>query len=253
VETIDRRTLIRRAAGVTAAAWTAPLIIESLVSPAAALSTGVTFTSLGSFTDTTSGASTISAAGFSSSTAGHAVLVFVSTVQATSAPSIGVDAGGPIAAPNLVAGPLTYVTGATRSWTVAAYWAVGTGAGGGFTVDVAPGTSRDTILTLVQVDGENTSSPIGAAPTANGNPGSSNGVTFPAPRSGNGQVLFGSDRTGDTWTPPAGFVELADTAVSAILSVEASATGSAQSGLVAATPSSGSVRWAAVGVEINHV
>jgi hypothetical protein len=37
---IDRRTLIRRAAIVGAAAWTAPVIIGSLTSPASALVTG---------------------------------------------------------------------------------------------------------------------------------------------------------------------------------------------------------------------
>ena len=37
---IERRALLRRAAATGAAAWTAPVIIESLVSPAAALSCG---------------------------------------------------------------------------------------------------------------------------------------------------------------------------------------------------------------------
>jgi len=253
VETIDRRTLIRRAAVVTAAAWTAPVIVESLTSPAAAISSGVSFTSLSTFTDTTSGASTITAGGFANSSAGHTVLIFVATVQATTNPSIAVNAGGPIGVPNQIGGLVTYVLGATRYWSVATYWAFGTGAGGAFTVDVEPSSSRDLIVTLVQVDGENTAAPIAFSTAAAGNPAAAHGVTMPG-GSGNGQVLFTSDRAGDTWSAPAGYPAtppLANTSVGSELSVGAFATGTAQSGLVAAT-SSGSVRWAAVGVEINH-
>ena len=40
-EGVDRRTLIKGAAVAGAAAWTAPMIVDSLISPAAALSGGI--------------------------------------------------------------------------------------------------------------------------------------------------------------------------------------------------------------------
>jgi hypothetical protein len=40
---VDRRTLIKRVAATGAVAWTAPLIIDSLTSPAAALTCGGCF------------------------------------------------------------------------------------------------------------------------------------------------------------------------------------------------------------------
>src|SRR5689334_5894813 len=42
---LDRRTMIKRAAAVGAVAWTAPVMLDSLASPAAALTSCVTFSS----------------------------------------------------------------------------------------------------------------------------------------------------------------------------------------------------------------
>jgi hypothetical protein len=168
MEAIDRRTLMRRAGVVGAVAWSAPLILDSLTSPAAAMSgQTVTVASLGAFTDASSDAATISAGPFASSTVGHSVPVLVSTRQQTLTPTLSIGAGGPIASPVLLA-TVTYVVGATRTWTLWAYLATGTGAAGNF--DVMCNSSRNLAVSVLQVDGEDTGAPIATSVIANGNP-----------------------------------------------------------------------------------
>jgi hypothetical protein len=250
MEAIDRRTLMRRAGVVGAVAWSAPLILDSLASPAAAMSgQTVTVASLGAFTDASSDAATISAGPFASSTVGHSVLVLLSTRQQTLTPTLSIGAGGPIASPVLLA-TVTYVVGATRTWTLWAYLATGTGAAGNF--DVMCNSSRNLAVSVLQVDGEDTGAPIATSVIANGNPGAPNGVTFPAPDPLNAQVVLVGCRTGTTWTAPPGFTELDDVASGIELSMETSAATAPITGAATATPLAATARWGAIGIELTN-
>jgi hypothetical protein len=255
--------LIKRAAAAGAVAWTAPVIVESFASPAAAASgCTVTVTSLGTFTSTTDKATTYSAGPFNASTSGHTVLVLVNTHEAAASETLSVASGGPLSTTGTEIVHVTYDSkvdkgNQTDAWTLWAFRATASGSAGSFNISVPANTGKSIVVSVLQVGGENTAGPIASNPTGSGTSGNAS-VTFGAPASGNAQVvLVGNEydpkKGSVTWSPPSGFTELTDLNDTKEISMETSWTCSgASSGTKTATPTVTDKAWGAIGLEINH-
>ena len=89
---LDRRTLIKRAAAAGAVAWTAPMIIDSLSSPAAAATCGTQPRFVGVGAQTASATSPLAPALPTGGAAGDLFIV-IATIRGTDAASISTPAG----------------------------------------------------------------------------------------------------------------------------------------------------------------
>jgi hypothetical protein len=202
--TSDRRTFIRRAGIAGAVAWTAPMLLDSIMSPAAAASIGV-FSTGEVLTSTSIAAATqlpATAAFGSAVSSSQIVVVLVAAAWPNDASTArAVTITGPFASPTLIqtsassnAPWITQGSGSTGTGTkfsnhLYAYYGVGNG-----TTTAAPIGQKATT--------SDTASPY-ATPTFN-----IGGVT-----AGRAMVAFGglTDTAGSvSWTAPSGFTELAD-------------------------------------------
>jgi hypothetical protein len=191
---------------------------------------------------------------------GSVVLVLVTAHENVTGASATLSvSGGPTTGAFTQIGTKVAQSGAGDSSIVAAFWALGAGgaATGSFTVTGPAGKVIDTaVVQVVQVTGANTTTPIAATATPGAASNTSASVSFPAPSSGDAQILVVGVGKGTavTVSPPAGFTELQDTTASNggnTVNLEASVTSSPVTGPATATLSAADT-WATLGIELKH-
>jgi len=230
----DRRTFIRRAGIVGTVAWTAPVLLESVMSPAAAASVGA-FSTGQVLTSTSIAAATqlpATAAFTSAVSASQIVVVLVAAAWPNDASTARpVTLTGPFASATLIQTSgatnvpwITQGTGTTGTTTkfsqhLYAYYGVGNGTTTAVkaTFGTAPGRAA---LIAFTVSGATTAAPIGQKSTASDTASPYTTPTFniSGATAGRSMVAFGglTDTAGAvTWTPPSGFTELSDIAANA--------------------------------------
>jgi hypothetical protein len=262
---LTRRQMIRRAAAAGAVAWTAPAIIDSLASPAAAQTCGpaVSVASILSpaYATTDKGSTSFTTGTMTTaSTSGHTVLLLVVTNQLSASESLAAT-GGPVASWTEITHLDFSSTKTPELWTLWALRGSGNGTKAAVTITTVGATTTEVIASVLQVANENTSSPIASNPTHATVGGATASVTFAAPASTcNAQVLlvgniYAVDKTKSpsTWTPPPGFTELTDTntGTGGTISQETSWRAAAAAGTVTATPTNAGGDAGAIGIEIS--
>jgi hypothetical protein len=212
---LDRRTLIKRAGIAGAAAWTAPVILDSLASPAGATTScagTLILNPLGAtYVNTTANQSSYTISGLTA-TSGM-ILIIAATLQNPGPPAFSV-AGGVISGTSKLVSTSVVGTGAT-GYTVWAHSAAGSGATGDVTVTVAPSGGDEIILRMFEAV---CATSILSRATASGAPAAGGGdaaVTFPPPAvNAIGQVMVvGTSRVNDGSVGPwsDSFIEIQDT------------------------------------------
>ena len=247
---LSRRSMLKRAAAAGAVAWTAPVIIDSLASPAAAQSCPVTIVSLGAaFTNTTENQSSYTTSNFTS-TAGSRILVLATTQQNPNNPVFSVT-GGPVSGTSTPVTSVTMPSLAGNDYTLWVAQATGSGAGGNLTVNVAANSGDDIVLRLFEVTC--TDSIVAVGTNAN-SLDSSPDVTFPAPNAqARRQVaVFGVQPavTYSGWSDS--LVEFADNASGNTSLGAASLAPAASIGNVTVNISNGLSGYAAVALELRQ-
>lgn len=268
----DRRTFIRRAGLAGAVAWTAPVLLDSLMSPAAAASVA-TFSTGEVLTSTSIAAATqlpATAAFGSAVSTSQIVVVLVAaawpndsntarpltlTGPFTSATLIQTSASSN--APWINQGTGTTGTNTRFSHHLYAYYGVGNGTT--TAVKAAFGTAPGrTALVAFTVSGATTTAPIGQKSTTSDTSSPYVTPTFNigGATAGRAMVAFGglTDSAGSvTWTPPSGFAELADVGASAASLPNGNLDIAACFGPAQASTSAGAgvgVPWASIAFEI---
>jgi hypothetical protein len=203
---VDRRTLIKGAALAGAAAWTAPVIIDSFSSAAAALACSVnptiTFkTSLNGNTDT---AGTTWATPAFTATAGSKIVVFIAQSNQNSASAtVSSVTGNMISGASQLASVLDYDSHSTTRTHDFYVW-TGTGvaaASGALTVTFSATNDPSNVsLSVYQVVGSTS-----IASTSNNGTGATASLSYAAPPANNVELWGVAGANGDTtafnWTP----------------------------------------------------
>src|SRR5947209_2837120 len=193
---VDRRTLIKRAAAAGAVAWTAPIIVESFASPAAAASGVVTFTARDSFSNTADQTAYLSPNSFTAAN-GATVLILVADCDGDAATTISSITGTSISSATQIIA-VTY-TAAKPFFSLRAWRASGTGSSGAITVTFAAKV-KNIVASVIELAGNKTATPI-AQSSQNSGSGTVASVTLgAAPAAGNGGLLAVSNSSIDTWT-----------------------------------------------------
>jgi hypothetical protein len=247
---LSRRTMLKRAAAAGALAWTAPVIVDSLASPAAAQSCPVTIVSLGNaFTSAADNQSSYTTANFTS-TAGSRILVLATTQQNPNNPAFSVT-GGPVSGTSSAVTSVTITSLAGNDYTLWVAQATGSGTGGNLTVNVAANSGDDIVLRLFEVTCTDS---IVAVGTNTGSFDGSPDVTFPAPNAqARRQVaVFGVQPavTYSGWSDS--LVEFADNAAGTTSLGAASLAPAANIGNVTVNISNGVSGYAAVALELRQ-
>lgn len=270
---IDRRTFIRRASIAGAVAWTAPVLLDSLMSPAAAASVGKFSTGeVVSSTSSKAGTQPGATGGFTNAVSSSQVVIIL---IAASWPNDGSNAQavssitGPFSSTTLIQtmassnGPwLQQGSGSTGSNTayshhMYAYYAVGNNTTTAVKVAFTKAPNRATV-TAFTVSGATTSGPIGSKSTASdtSSPYATPTFNIGGATAGRAMVAFGalSDTgAGVSWTPPTGFTELADLSATDAAQSNGNIDMAAAFGPAAASTSAGAAvanPWATIAFEI---
>jgi len=199
---VDRRTLIKRAAAAGAVAWTAPLIVESFACPAAAASGVVTAVSLvGSAPspDATDNSTSTSITLGSATTSGKTELILVARhSKDKNNDAVSSITGTAISSPVAITSNNYKDNGYLFAWRA-------TGAGGtGLTVNFAKGNAKSTYIVVLELTGNDTTTPIVQSPTNTATGATSISATLASPGAGNAEALLVGILANSAITGPSG-------------------------------------------------
>ena len=270
--TSDRRTFIRRAGIAGAVAWTAPVLLESMMSPAAAASVGA-FSTGEVLTSTSIAAATqlpATAAFTSAVSSSQIVVVLVAAAWPNdSSTARALTLTGPFASATLIAtsaatnapwiiqGSGTTGTNTKFSQHLYAYYGVGNGTTTAVRATFAGAPGRAALIAF-PVSGTTTAAPIGVKSTASDTASPYLTPTFniSGATAGRSMVAFGglTDTAGSVaWTPPSGFTKLADLGANSASLPNGNLDISASFGPSQASTSAGvgvGVPWSSIAFEI---